>query len=62
VHAAFCVGDRVLFNKNGQSWDQPYCVVALDDLRDFDGTLTSGGTMTVHRAGQRLPAVPVTGR
>ena len=49
VHAAFCVGDGLLFNKNGQSWEQPYAVVTLDDVRDFDGTLTAGGTMTVYR-------------
>lgn len=53
VHAAFCVADGLLFNKNGQSWEQPYAVVALDDLRDFDDTLTEGGTMTVYRSSPR---------
>lgn len=49
VHAAFCVADGLLFNKNGQSWEQPNAAVALDDIRDFDGTLTEGGTMTMYR-------------
>jgi hypothetical protein len=49
VHAAFCVADGLVFNKNGQSWEQPYAVVTLADLRDFDGTLTDGGNLTVHR-------------
>lgn len=49
VHAAFCVADGLMFNKYGQSWEQPYAVVSLDDLRDFDGIVTAGGTMTVYR-------------
>jgi len=49
VHAAFCVGDGLMFNKYGQGWEQPYAVVSLDDLRDFDGIVTGGGSMTVYR-------------
>lgn len=49
VHAAFCVADGLMFNKYGQGWEQPYALVPLDDLRDFDGTLAGGGTMTVYR-------------
>jgi len=49
VHAAFCVADGLMFNKNGQSWEQPYALVPLDDLRDFDGVVTASGTMTVYR-------------
>jgi hypothetical protein len=49
VHAAFCVADGLLFNKNGQSWEQPYAVVRFDDVRDFDGVLTDGGTITMYR-------------
>ncbi len=49
VHAACCVAEGVLFNKNGQSWDQPYALIAFDDVRDFDGTISGGGSMVMYR-------------
>jgi hypothetical protein len=49
VHAAFCVAEDVMFNKSGSSWEQPYALVAFDDVRDFDGIVSTGGTMAVYR-------------
>jgi hypothetical protein len=49
IHAAFCVGEEVVFNKNGASWEQPYALLAFNDVRDFDGIVSAGGTMAVYR-------------
>jgi hypothetical protein len=49
VHAAFCIAPDHVFNKMGQSWEQPWLVLRLDDVFGYNDVLTTGGKLLVYR-------------
>jgi hypothetical protein len=49
VHAAFCVAPGYVFNKMGQSWEQPWLVLRIEDVLDYNEVISTGGKLTVYR-------------
>lgn len=49
AHAAFCVAPGYVFNKMGQSWAQPWLVLQIEDILDYDEVVSTGGTLIVYR-------------
>lgn len=49
VHAAFCVAPGYVFNKMGQSWAQPWLVLRIEDVFDYNEVVSTGGTLIVYR-------------
>ena len=54
VHASFCVAPGYVFNKMGQSWEQPWFVLRVEDILDYDEAISNGGKLVLHR---KLPEV-----
>src|SRR5690606_35573040 len=51
VHAAYAITDRLLFNKMGQFWFQPWQCVSVHEIWDYAGCLSNGGTIRIMRKG-----------
>lgn len=51
VHASFCVAPGYFFNKMGQSWEQPWLILRIADLVDYDDVVSEGGKMVLYRKG-----------
>src|SRR5262249_20308709 len=49
VHASFCVAHGYVFNKMGQGWDQPWLILRLEDILNYNEVLTTGGKLLVYR-------------
>ena len=49
VHASFCIAPGYVFNKMGQSWEQPWLVLPIEDIIDYDKTISTGGKITIYR-------------
>jgi hypothetical protein len=49
IHAAFCVAPGYVFNKMGQSWAQPWLVLRIEDVLDYNEVISTGGKLTVYR-------------
>lgn len=49
VHASFCVAAGYVFNKMGQCWEQPWLVLRIEDVIDYDKVVSTGGKLIVYR-------------
>jgi hypothetical protein len=49
VHAAFCVAPGYIFNKMGQCREQPWLVIRIEDVMDYDAVISAGGMLTIYR-------------
>jgi hypothetical protein len=49
IHASFCVAPGYLFNKMGQSREQPWLLLQIEDIIDYDGVITAGGKLIIYR-------------
>lgn len=49
IHAAFCVSETHVFNKMGQSREQPWLVIPVRQIIDYAGIVTSGGHIEIYR-------------
>jgi hypothetical protein len=49
VHASFCVAPGYVFNKMGQNWQQPWLVLRLEDVLNYNEVVSTGGKLVVYR-------------
>ena len=49
IHASFCVAPGYVFNKMGQSWEQPWFILRLKAVLDYENVLSTGGKLIVYR-------------
>ncbi len=49
IHAAYAVSDKLVFNKWGQFWHQPWQIVPLKEVFDYNDALSEGGRISVYR-------------
>lgn len=49
VHASFCVAPGYVFNKMGQSWEQPWLILRIENVLDYDEVISTGGKLIVYR-------------
>ncbi len=49
VHASFCVAPGYVFNKMGQSWEQPWLILRIEDVLDYNQVISTEGTLIVYR-------------
>lgn len=49
VHASFCVAPGYVFNKMGQSWEQPWLILRIEDVLDYNKVISTEGKLIVYR-------------
>lgn len=49
IHAAYCIAAGFVFNKMGQSWEQPWSVIDIKDILDYSEAISGGGKIVIYR-------------
>jgi len=49
IHAAFCIASSFVFNKMGQSWEQPWSVIDIKEILDYGEVISGGGKIVIYR-------------
>jgi len=49
IHAAYCIASGFVFNKMGQSWEQPWSVIDINEILDYGETISGGGMIVIYR-------------
>lgn|GEM_PF-2021660 len=49
IHAAFCIASSFVFNKMGQSWEQPWSVTDIKEILDYGEVISGGGKIVIYR-------------
>lgn len=49
IHAAYCIASGFVFNKMGQSWEQPWSVIDIKEILDYGEVISGGGTIVIYR-------------
>lgn len=49
VHASFCVAPGYVFNKMGQNREQPWLVLRIEEIIDYDEVISAGGKLIIYR-------------
>lgn len=49
IHAAYCIASGFVFNKMGQSWEQPWSVIDINEILDYGEAMSGGGKIVIYR-------------
>lgn len=44
-----CIASGFVFNKMGQSWEQPWSVIDIKEILDYGEVISGGGTIVIYR-------------
>lgn len=49
IHGAYAVTERIIFNKMGQFWFQPWQCIRIELVFDYAGCISNGGRIGIYR-------------